>query len=151
MYNYSLNKHMGTKIKIGNKRHNYFCFVITKISYLMLRIHHDLLQSFRYDTCDTEFLGCLFVHWSRNRAKGTIPRKKNQGNVDNASLPPDFIGLGFVILFLLVLKKNFVKNLDFYNFLLVNHQIEKITMHFPSKQLRNYRTQDNLIVYSVKF
>ena len=38
----------------------------------------------------------------------------------------------------------------FYNFLLVIHQVEKITMHFPPKQLRNYQTQDNLIIYFSK-
>ena len=50
----------------------------------------------------------FFVRWSRNRAKGTISQKKNQGDVDNASLPPGFIDLGFVNLSVFVLKKNFV-------------------------------------------
>ena len=38
----------------------------------------------------------------------------------------------------------------FYNFLLVIHQVEKITMHFPPKQLSNYCTQYNLIIYCIK-
>ena len=74
MHNYPLNKHGATKIKIGDERHNCCCFAITKISYLMLRIHHDLVLPLRYDICDTKLLRALV----RNRAKATITQKKNQ-------------------------------------------------------------------------
>ena len=71
MHNYPLNKHGATKIKIGDERHNCCCFAIAKISYLMLRIHHDLVLPLRYDICDTKLLRALV----RNRAKATIPQK----------------------------------------------------------------------------
>ena len=92
---------------------NDFCFTIAEISYIVVNLFHDLVQTSREDIGDTKFLQCASVFFSQNRIKCALQYCSGgfKGNKGNASLPPAFLTLGFVNLFInICLEQEFFKS-----------------------------------------
>ena len=63
-------------VEHGDGGSNDYRFTITEISYLVLDLFHDLVQTPRNDMCDPKFLGCTNRPWSQKRQKWVVPPSK---------------------------------------------------------------------------